>query len=107
MVPKSTSAEELRTQLFSAYSPTVFQKFKELNPNLDQVKAGQLIVLSDPGNRQCTREDATLMSAAEQVNQVLASLTPEDRVAQYIPRGERACSRRAAEQPQKLSSSSF
>lgn len=78
VVPKSTSAEELRAQLFSAYSPTVFQKFKELNPNLDQVKAGQLIVLSDPGNRQCTRENAQLMSAAEQVNEVLASLTPEE-----------------------------
>jgi hypothetical protein len=65
IVPKSTTAEELEARLFPSANPAVIAKFKALNPNLGQVKAGQLIVLSDPENLQCTLEEARLMAAAK------------------------------------------
>ncbi|WP_248916697.1 hypothetical protein [Pseudomonas moorei] len=78
IVPKSTTAEELEAQLFSSASPAVIAKFKTLNPNLDQVKAGSMIVLSDPNNQQCTYEEALLMQAASTVNKALEPLSPEE-----------------------------
>lgn len=78
VVPKSTTADKLEAQLFTSRSPAVIAKFKTLNPYLDQVKAGQLIVLSDPNNLRCTREEAYLMAAAEKVNTALQALTPEE-----------------------------
>ncbi|WPX57747.1 MULTISPECIES: hypothetical protein [unclassified Pseudomonas] len=54
IVPESTTADKLEAQLFTTRHPAVIAKFKALNPNLDQVKAGQMIVLSDPNNLQCT-----------------------------------------------------
>ncbi|HCS42178.1 MAG TPA: hypothetical protein DIW52_05040 [Pseudomonas sp.] len=78
IVPKSTTAEKLEAQLFSSASPAVIAKFKTLNPNLDQVKAGAMIVLSDPNNQQCTYEEALLMQAASTVNNALEPLTPEE-----------------------------
>ncbi|SDV12266.1 hypothetical protein [Pseudomonas mucidolens] len=78
VVPKSTTADKLEAQLFTSRNPAVIAKFKTLNPYLDQVKAGQLIVLSDPNNLRCTREEAYLMAAAEKVNTALQTLTPEE-----------------------------
>lgn len=78
IVPKSTTAEKLEAQLFSSASPAVIAKFKTLNPNLDQVKAGSMIVLSDPNNQQCTYEEALLMQAAQAVSTALEPLTPEE-----------------------------
>lgn len=78
VVPKSTTAATLEAQLFTAPNPVVIAKFRALNPNLNQVKAGQMIVLSDPNNLQCTREDAQLMTAAEKVNAALQPLTPDE-----------------------------
>ncbi|BFT59999.1 hypothetical protein [Pseudomonas moorei] len=78
IVPKSTTAEKLEAQLFSSASPAVIAKFKTLNPNLDQVKAGSMIVLSDPNNQQCTYEEALLMQAAKIVSTVLEPLTVEE-----------------------------
>lgn len=78
IVPKSTTAEKLEAQLFTSASPAVIAKFKALNPNLDQIKAGQMIVLSDPNNLQCTLEEAQLMAAAAKVNTALQNLTPEE-----------------------------
>jgi hypothetical protein len=78
IVPKSTTAEQLEAQLFSSASPAVIAKFKTLNPNLDQVKAGSMIVLSDPNNQQCTYEEALLMQTAKIVSTVLEPLTVEE-----------------------------
>ena len=78
VVPKSTTAATLETQLFIVPNPVVIAKFRALNPNLNQVKAGQMIVLSDPNNPQCTREEAQLMAAAEKVNAALQALTPDE-----------------------------
>ncbi|VVM44436.1 hypothetical protein PS662_00470 [Pseudomonas fluorescens] len=79
VVPRSTTAEKLQAQLFTpSASPAVIAKFKTLNPNLDQVKAGTMIVLSDPNNHLCTFEDALLMQAAATVNKALEPLSPEE-----------------------------
>jgi hypothetical protein len=78
VVPKSTTADKLEAQLFTSASSDVIAKFKTLNPNLDQVKAGTMIVLSDPNNQQCTREEALLMEAAGKVNEALEPLSSEE-----------------------------
>ncbi|NUU38884.1 hypothetical protein [Pseudomonas sp. C2B4] len=78
IVPRSTTADKLQAQLFASASSDVITKFRTLNPNLDQVKAGTMIVLSDPNNPQCTREEALLMEAANKVNQALEPLSPEE-----------------------------
>lgn len=78
VVPKSTTTDKLIAQLFISPSPAVIAKFKALNPNLDQIKAGQMIVLADPNNLSCTREEALLMAAAEKVNEALQALTPDE-----------------------------
>jgi hypothetical protein len=78
IVPKSTTSEQLEASLFTLRDPAVMGKFKLLNPNLRDVKAGSLIVLSDPNNFQCTREEALLMEMAAKTNQVLETLSPEE-----------------------------
>ncbi|MHC8353758.1 hypothetical protein ACYZTL_00495 [Pseudomonas sp. LB3P81] len=78
VVPRSTTADKLEAQLFTSASPAVIAKFKALNPNLDQVKAGTMIVLSDPNNHLCTYEDALLMQAAGNVNRALEPLSSEE-----------------------------
>jgi uncharacterized Zn-binding protein involved in type VI secretion len=78
IVPKSTTREQLEASLFTLRDPAVMGKFKLLNPNLRDVKAGSMIVLSDPNNFQCTREEALLMDVAAKTNQVLETLTPEE-----------------------------
>lgn len=96
IVPKSTTAEKLEAQLLHSASPAVIAKFKTLNPNLYQVKAGSMIVLSDPNNQQCTYEEALLMQAASTVDKALEPLSPEeadfmvrhyDEIAFYISKG--------------------
>jgi hypothetical protein len=78
VVPRSTTADKLEAQLFTSASPAVIAKFKALNPNLDKVKAGTMIVLSDPNNQQCTFEEAQLMQAAGNVNKALEPLSSEE-----------------------------
>lgn len=78
VVPRSTTADKLEAQLFTSASPAVIAKFKALNPNLEQVKAGTMIVLSDPNNHLCTFEDALLMEAAGNVNRALEPLSSEE-----------------------------
>ncbi|WP_334598626.1 PAAR domain-containing protein [Pseudomonas alvandae] len=77
VVPKSVSREALEATLFPAPDPQVMRKFRALNPRRDVVKAGSMIVLSDPNNLQCTREEAQVMAAAETVNAALEDLTAE------------------------------
>jgi len=78
VVPRSTTADKLQARLFTSASPAVIAKFKALNPNLDQVKAGTMIVLSDPNNHLCTFEEALLMQAAGNVNRALEPLSSEE-----------------------------
>ncbi|WP_338921534.1 PAAR domain-containing protein [Pseudomonas silesiensis] len=78
VVPKSTTREQLEANLFTLRDPAVMGKFKLLNPNLRDVKAGSMIVLSDPNNYQCTREEALLMDVAAKTNRVLETLSPEE-----------------------------
>ena len=78
VVPKSTTREQLEANLFTLRDPSVMGKFKLLNPNLRDVKAGSMIVLSDPNNYQCTREEALLMEVAAKTNQMLETLSPEE-----------------------------
>jgi uncharacterized Zn-binding protein involved in type VI secretion len=78
IVPKSTTREELEVSLFTLRDPAVMGKFKLLNPNLRDVKAGSMIVLSDPNNFRCTREEALLMDVAAKTNRVLETLSPEE-----------------------------
>jgi len=53
-------------------------KFDALNPGLSTVNAGSMIVLSDPNNLQCTREEAILMAAAAKANEAVKALSPEE-----------------------------
>ena len=41
-------------------------------------KPGQMIVLSDPNNSQCTREEALLMEVAASVNAALEPMSEEE-----------------------------
>ncbi len=78
VVPKSMTREALEAVLFPERNPTVMGKFQGLNPNRGAVKAGSIIVLSDPNNTACTYQEALLMQAAQQVDAALEPLTPEE-----------------------------
>jgi uncharacterized Zn-binding protein involved in type VI secretion len=84
IVPKSMSREALEASLFPTPDPAVMRKFQALNPRRSHVKASSLIVLSDPDNSACTRQEALLMQAAQQVDSSLDTLTPEE--ADFIHR---------------------
>ncbi|WP_372439288.1 hypothetical protein, partial [Pandoraea sputorum] len=79
IVPRSMSPAELYRELFSAMPNAALRSFSQLNPGLDQtLKAGTLIVLSDPNNRTCTFAESQLLAAAEEVKAALAPLTPDE-----------------------------
>jgi uncharacterized Zn-binding protein involved in type VI secretion len=78
VVPKSMTREALEATLFATPDPSVMNKFRALNPASDHVKAGSLIVLSDPNNSSCTYQESQLMQAAEQVKAALDPLTPDE-----------------------------
>lgn len=78
IAPKSTTLDQLKVTLFASPSTAVLKKFDSLNPNLKEVKAGSMIVLSDPHNFQCTREDAQLMEAAAQTYEALTPLSADE-----------------------------
>ncbi|WP_138763510.1 PAAR domain-containing protein [Pseudomonas lactis] len=78
IVPKSVSREALQATLFPTLDPAVMRKFQALNPNTSHLKAGSMIVLSDPNNTSCTYQEAQLMQAAQHVSASLDSLTPDE-----------------------------
>ncbi|MGH8386416.1 MAG: PAAR domain-containing protein [Pseudomonas sp.] len=78
IVPKSMTREALETTLFPMPPPSVMRKFQALNPDRGHVKAGSLIVLSDPNNFQCTREEAWLMQAAAKTEEALQTLSADE-----------------------------
>ncbi|UVJ45642.1 PAAR domain-containing protein [Pseudomonas sp. LS1212] len=78
IAPKSMTREQLEASLFTVRDPAVMHKFQLLNPNLNDIKAGSMIVLSDPNNTSCTYQEAQLMQAAQEVKAALDPLTPEE-----------------------------
>ncbi|MCF5082716.1 PAAR domain-containing protein, partial [Pseudomonas lactis] len=78
IVPQSMTREALEATLFPALDPAVMRKFQSLNPNTGHVKAGSMIVLSDPKNTSCSYEEAQLMQAAQHVSASLDELTPDE-----------------------------
>jgi len=78
VVPKSMTREALEATLFATPDAAVMHKFRALNPEQGDIKAGSLIVLSDPNNTSCTYQEAQLMQAAQQVKLALDPLTPEE-----------------------------
>jgi uncharacterized Zn-binding protein involved in type VI secretion len=76
VVPKSMTREALEATLFATPDAAVMRKFRALNPEQGDIKAGSLIVLSDPNNTSCTYQEAQLMQAAQQVKLALDPLTP-------------------------------
>ncbi|WP_258167340.1 PAAR domain-containing protein, partial [Pseudomonas trivialis] len=82
IVPKSMSREALEKTLFPDPDPdpdpAVMHKFRALNPNTRNAKAGSMIVLSDPNNTSCTYQESQMMQAAQQVDDALDPLTPDE-----------------------------
>jgi uncharacterized Zn-binding protein involved in type VI secretion len=78
VVPKTTTYEALEAELFSSPSMDVLRKFRALNPRRGQVKAGELIVLSDPNNQRCTYEESLLMSLSAEIHADVANVSPEE-----------------------------
>ena len=78
LVPRSTTREQLQATLFPSPNAGVLNKLHSLNPGSDLIKAGTMIVLSDPNNQRCTREEAQLMAAATKANEVLNTMSPGD-----------------------------
>lgn len=85
IVEQGVSRSALESILFAQPEPAVLEKFRSLNPQLSNfAKPGQLIVLSDPRNTQCTREEALLMEAAQKVDAALEPLS--DAEAEFMAR---------------------
>ncbi len=78
IAPESMTREALEALLFPIRDPAVMRKFQSLNPSTSHVKAGSMIVLSDPNNTSCTYQEAQLMQAARQVDASLDALTPDE-----------------------------
>ncbi len=78
IVPKSMTRQALEATLFPGHDPAVMSKYRSLNPGKGEVKAGSMIVLSDPNNTSCTYQEAQLMRAAQQVDASLETLTPDE-----------------------------
>ncbi|WP_028682241.1 PAAR domain-containing protein [Pseudomonas chlororaphis] len=79
IVEQPMSRSALESLLFAEPNSAVLEKFRTLNPQLtNYAKPGQLIVLSDPANFQCTREEAWLMEAAAKVNAALEPMSDEE-----------------------------
>ncbi|WP_460117795.1 PAAR domain-containing protein [Pseudomonas sp. S2_C03] len=78
IVPKSTTRQALETTLLPSPDAAVMNKFRTLNPGREDVKAGSMIVLSDPNNFQCTREEAWLMEAAAKTQNALKTLSADE-----------------------------
>ena len=78
IVPKSMRREALEKTLFPDPDPAVMRKFRALNPDARNAKAGSMFVLGDPNNTSCTYQESQMMQAAQQVDDALDSLTPDE-----------------------------
>lgn len=78
IVPQSTTRDALEATLFPTPDPAVMAKFRTLNPRTDNVKAGSLIVLGDPNNFQCSKEENHLLEAAALTHDAINPLSAAD-----------------------------
>ncbi|SEE09619.1 type VI secretion system secreted protein VgrG [Pseudomonas costantinii] len=79
IVQRAMSRDALEKSLFESPSAIVLERFRSLNPQLTQyTRPGQMLVLSDPLNSQCTREEALLMEAAQEVNEALKPMSDDE-----------------------------
>ena len=78
IVPHSMSRSALEAALFDTPSLQTLAMFRALNPGQGNFKGGSMVILSDPRNLVCTREEALLMEAAAIVNEALAPLSDEE-----------------------------
>lgn len=79
VVYQSMPIAQLFDRLFDDASTPALRNFSALNPGLEEVvKAGTLIVLSDPNYPSCSYYESQLMQAAREVNTALNPLTPEE-----------------------------
>ncbi|SDT06914.1 Zn-binding Pro-Ala-Ala-Arg (PAAR) domain-containing protein, incolved in TypeVI secretion [Halopseudomonas litoralis] len=79
IVQESMSRSALEELLFDSPSPALLAHFKHLNPHLGEwLKPGQMAIISDPDNRQCTRKEAQLMEAAGKVETALQELSDDE-----------------------------
>jgi hypothetical protein len=79
IVQSAMSRDALEKSLFESPSAIVLERFRSLNPQLTQyTRPGQMLVLSDPLNSQCTREEALLMEAAQEVNKALTPMSDDE-----------------------------
>lgn len=79
IVQSAMSRDALEKYLFESPSAIVLERFRNLNPQLTQyARPGQMLVLSDPLNSQCTREEALLMEAAQEVNRALTPMSDDE-----------------------------
>ncbi|QJC82584.1 PAAR domain-containing protein [Pseudomonas umsongensis] len=83
VVPNSMTREQLEATLFPSRQHATMSKFKALNPDRSDLKAGSMIVLSDPSNTSCTYQEAQLMQTAQQVKAALDPLTPAEAEFMY------------------------
>ncbi|KHL75056.1 hypothetical protein PpSQ1_07200 [Pseudomonas putida] len=76
IVPRSMSFSQVLLKLFEHDATLPISRLQRLNPTFDQgFKAGEIFVIADPDNGDaCTREEAKLMAAAQQVRHALAAL---------------------------------
>lgn len=78
IAPYSMSRSALEAALFDKPSLETLAMFRALNPGQGTIKGGSMIILSDPRNQTCTREQALLMEAAAIVNEALKPLSEEE-----------------------------
>lgn len=79
IVQQAMPRSALEMALFDKPDSAALEKFARLNPHVSgYAKPGQLIVLSDPNNPQCTREEALLMDSAQKVDAALKPMTDEE-----------------------------
>ncbi|GAB6403857.1 PAAR domain-containing protein [Pseudomonas sp. MHK4] len=78
VVPHSMTREQLEAALFPSRQHANMSKFQALNPDRGDLKAGSMIVLSDPNNTSCTYQEVQLMQTAQQVKAALDPLTSEE-----------------------------
>ncbi len=75
--PKARPAKLWRPRYFQRQTQQQWPSFRTLNPQTDNVKAGSLIVLSDPNNFQCSKENQ-LLEAAALTNDAINPLSAAD-----------------------------
>ncbi len=85
-VIKPQSVDELFNTLYERPSELSKQHFMAINSHLDQqVRPGQMVIVTPPDAQQCTPFEANLMDAARRIDQQLAAQSEEEAqvVAEY------------------------